>query len=152
MSAPMPTFDAGGLRKTRPRDYVVRFVFGGIVTVATGLIARAYGPSIGGLFLAFPAILPASFTLLKEHDGRREATEAARGAVLGALALVPFALVALWASSRHRPAIALALATAVWIATSVTIWLAVYGRSARARRRGGSARPLQSSSGRIRSS
>jgi hypothetical protein len=106
-------------------------LFGGIVTVLTGLIAKAYGPSIGGLFLAFPAILPATFTLLKEHDGREKAAQAAAGAVLGALGLVPFAVVALWMSSRHPPAIALALATVSWVGTSLFLWLVVYGRLAR---------------------
>jgi hypothetical protein len=34
--------------------------FGGICTVGAGLIAKPYGAGIGRLFLAFPAIFPAS--------------------------------------------------------------------------------------------
>jgi hypothetical protein len=39
----------------------------GAITAAAGLIAGLYGPTIGGLFLAFPSILPASLTLVA-HD------------------------------------------------------------------------------------
>ncbi len=68
-------------------EYILRFVFGGAITVATGLVASHYGPAVGGMFLAFPAILPASLTLVERHDGRAGATDNARGARLGALAL-----------------------------------------------------------------
>jgi hypothetical protein len=40
-------------------EWAVRFLFGGAVCVAAGLIARRFGPGVGGLFLAFPAIFPA---------------------------------------------------------------------------------------------
>jgi len=42
------------LKRTRWYEYALRFFFGGAVTVATGLIAKHYGPVFGGLFLAFP--------------------------------------------------------------------------------------------------
>src|SRR5579863_7142766 len=67
--------DLGSLRRIRWHEYVVRFVLGGAVTVATGLIAKAYGPVVGGLFLAFPAIFPASATLLDKHE-REEKSKA----------------------------------------------------------------------------
>jgi hypothetical protein len=51
------------LRKTKWNDYAVRFVLGGSITVIAGLIARKFGLGVGGLFLAFPAIFPASATL-----------------------------------------------------------------------------------------
>src|SRR5689334_2494674 len=63
-------------------EYALRFTFGGAITVCATLVARRYGPSIGGLFLAFPAILPASITLVKRHAGRRQAADDARGAIL----------------------------------------------------------------------
>ena len=50
--------DVSSMQHIRWRNYAVRFVFGGIVTALTGLIARRYGPGVGGLFLAFPAIFP----------------------------------------------------------------------------------------------
>jgi hypothetical protein len=50
----------GALRGIKVHEFAVRFLFGGFCTVAAGLIAKRFGPSIGGLFLAFPAIFPAS--------------------------------------------------------------------------------------------
>jgi len=37
------------------------------MTVIAGLIAFRFGPVVGGLFLAFPAIFPASATLIERH-------------------------------------------------------------------------------------
>jgi len=76
-------------------------------TLATGLISKHYGPVIGGLFLAFPAIFPASTTLLEKHErdkkrragipitvrGRLAVALDARGTAMGAMALAVFAVV-----------------------------------------------------------
>src|SRR5579884_81328 len=56
------------LRQTRWHEYAVRFAAGGFITAATGIIAKKFGPTIGGLFLAFPAIFPASATLIEKHE------------------------------------------------------------------------------------
>ena len=125
----MPTWDFAALGRSRPRDYAVRFLFGGIVTVLTGVIAKAYGPSIGGLFLAFPAILPASMTLLKHHDGLRQAVADAGGARLGATALIGFAAAACALTPWHGAALTLAAATGVWAAVAVALWILCYGLS-----------------------
>jgi hypothetical protein len=61
-------FDFSALKRTRWYEYALRFFFGGAVTVATGLIAKYYGPVLGGFFLAFPAIFPASATLVEKHE------------------------------------------------------------------------------------
>jgi Protein of unknown function (DUF3147) len=53
------------LFKTKWYEYATRFVLGGLITVGAGLIAEKWGPSVGGLFLAFPAIFPASATLIE---------------------------------------------------------------------------------------
>lgn len=60
-------FKTSALRRTRWYEYALRFFFGGAVTVGAGLIAKFYGPVFGGLFLAFPAIFPASATLVQKH-------------------------------------------------------------------------------------
>lgn len=109
-------------RKPKASEHAIRFVFGAVVTVATGLIARRWGPWVGGLFLAFPAILPASLTLVKDHDGREKASEDARGARLGSLGLVAFAVLVAGLATRIRPPIVLGLATIGWVATSVCLW------------------------------
>src|SRR5262249_52044444 len=82
-----PGIASGAIWKVEPWEYCVRFLFGGAVTLGTGIIAHAWGPEIGGLFLAFPAILPASLTLVKRHDGCPPVIAGARGACLGAVAL-----------------------------------------------------------------
>src|ERR1700761_5090297 len=106
--------DLASLRRTKWHDYLVRFLLGGAVTVITGLIAKRFGPVVGGLFLAFPAIFPASATLL-DRDQREKKRNAgiavtlrgrlavaldARGAALGCIALAGFALL-VW---RELPA------------------------------------------------
>lgn len=122
-----PTASLGELRRPAAWEYVLRFVFGGLVTVATGLVGEAYGPACAGLFLAFPAILPASLTLLKHHDGRRLAAEDARGSRLGAIALAAFAAVVA-ITTPHAPApLVLAVASAVWVAVAMALWAVTYG-------------------------
>ena len=121
----MPQINPAALRKTQPSEYVVRFVFGGAVTACIALITQHYGPVVGGLFLAFPAILPASLTLLKRHDGRREASAAAAGACLGAAALIVFAAVEMTLAERG-PLVSLSIATLAWAATGVVLWTLFY--------------------------
>jgi hypothetical protein len=45
---------------------------GGSVTVIAGLLAKEFGPVLGGLFLAFPAIFPASATLIEKHETEKK--------------------------------------------------------------------------------
>jgi Protein of unknown function (DUF3147) len=65
-------FKPSALGQTRWYEYLVRFVLGGAMTVVAGLIAARFGPVIGGLFLAFPAIFPASATLIEKHVRERK--------------------------------------------------------------------------------
>ncbi len=131
----MPSFDLAALGKTHWSEHLARFAFGGMVTVATGLIAHAYGPGVGGLFLAFPAILPASLTLLKKHDGRDEARQAAAGSRLGSIGLIGFAATTALCAAKGA-LVSLIAATAVWAAVSFILWQAVFGQVARTPRRG----------------
>src|ERR1700733_14792247 len=128
--------DLSALKKTRWYEYALRFLFGGAITVATGLIAKRYGPGFGGLFLAFPAIFPASATLVEKHEsekkrqvgiidksrGRKAAALDARGAALGSLGLACFA-VAVW---RLLPAwnsiLVLPIALTLWLSCAVLFW------------------------------
>ena len=74
------------LKETRPHEYAVRFVFGGLTTVIAGLIAKRFGPGIGGLFLAFPAIFPASASLVESHEIKRKAKVGLDGRKRGRMA------------------------------------------------------------------
>ena len=71
--------DPAGLKETKWHEYALRFLAGGIITVGAGLIARKWGPAIAGLFLAFPAIFPASATLIEKHQRERKQKEGLQG-------------------------------------------------------------------------
>ncbi len=64
--------ELSAIKQTKWYEYLVRFVFGGLVTVAAGLVAKKYGLVVGGLFLAFPSIFPASITLVQSHSKEKE--------------------------------------------------------------------------------
>jgi hypothetical protein len=128
-------FNASALRQTHWYECVVRFVLGGTMTVIAGLIAAHFGPVIGGLFLAFPAIFPASATLIEKHarerkektglPGARRGKEAAAldavGAALGSFGLAAFGLV-IWLMIVSSPASALLLAAASWLGVAILAW------------------------------
>lgn len=124
-----PEFVPSAVRKLKFHEHAIRFVFGGVVSVLASLVAREYGPAIGGLFLAFPAILPATLTLVKTHDGRKKARDDARGARLGALGLVAYALSVALLAPRVSIAPALAAAVVIWGAVSVATWWIKFGAS-----------------------
>ena len=50
--------DTAGLKSTKWYEFVFRFFMGGAITALAGLAAKRFGPGIGGLLLAFPAIIP----------------------------------------------------------------------------------------------
>jgi hypothetical protein len=128
--------DLASLRRIHWHEYLVRFVLGGAITVMTGLIARTWGPVVGGLFLAFPAIFPASATLLDKHErekkrkagirytirGRLAVGLDARGAALGSVAMGAFALLVSKALPTHNAAVVLAGALLVWMIVAAGIW------------------------------
>jgi Protein of unknown function (DUF3147) len=132
----MIRMDFSSLQETQPREYVVRFLFGGACTVLAGLIAKRYGPVSGGLFLAFPAIFPAGASLIEAHEKKRKAKHGfdgtkrgrmaasidALGASLGCIGLVAFA-VTLWIGlPQHNAYVIVVIATVVWVGMSALLW------------------------------
>ena len=67
------------LGQSRWYEYLLRFVLGGVVTVVAGVIADHWGPEVGGLFLAFPAIFCASATLIEKHERQRKTRHGLKG-------------------------------------------------------------------------
>ncbi|HEY3269110.1 MAG TPA: hypothetical protein VGM37_19540 [Armatimonadota bacterium] len=119
------------IRETRRHEFAVRFAFGGLVSALTGYIAIQYGPAVGGLFLAFPAILPASVTLVQKRHGNRAAGLDSIGAAMGAVGLSAFGGVA-WDAGAAWPAWAvLAAAAVVWLAVGMSVWWVIRGRRKR---------------------
>jgi hypothetical protein len=112
----------GRLRDVRPRDYAIRFALGALISVIAGIVGKAVGPRVGGVFLAFPAILPASLTLIQEKEGTRRADRDAIGAVLGALALVAFAATAEAGFKGLEPYLAVVVALFGWLVVSVALY------------------------------
>lgn len=117
-----PQIEPRALEKPAAWEYALRFLFGGLVCAATGWLGTTYGVVIGGLCLAFPSILPASLTLVKRHDGRRLATDDARGAQLGAVGLLAFALVVAATATRWPAPLVLGAATLAWLGVSAGLW------------------------------
>jgi hypothetical protein len=124
------------LRQAKWYQFVLRFFFGGAICVLAGIIAGEYGPAVGGLFLAFPAIFPASATLLENEQkekkekvglhgtirGRKVAGVDAVGASMGTVALVVFAVIVWKLLPDHSAGLVLLGATIIWFAVSVAIW------------------------------
>ena len=114
--------DPGKLHSLSWKELGIRFLFGGLITAAVGIIGKAYGPVVAGLFLAFPAILPASLTLIAQHEGERAAGVDAVGSQLGSCGMAAFA-VAIWALATRTPAwLVLLVAMAAWIVVSSLAW------------------------------
>jgi hypothetical protein len=123
------------LREGRWYEYVIRFVLGGATALAAGIIADIWGPATGGLFLAFPAILCASATLVESHERRRKreqhvkgrcrGTDAAAldaaGAALGSIGLAVFAL-AVWRLAPSLGPFSLIVGSIGWLLVSITLW------------------------------
>jgi hypothetical protein len=130
------SIDTSSLKEIRPHEYVLRFIFGGLVTLLTGLIAQRFGPSIAGLFLAFPAIFPATATLIEKHEkqrkqqigldgtnrGRSAVAVDAAGTALGTLGLLLFALFLWKFLPTHSATLILTAAALIWIATAIAFW------------------------------
>ncbi len=127
------------IKQTKWYEYLVRFVFGGLITAAAGLIANKYGPVIGGLFLAFPSIFPASVTLVQTHKEKKERKEGedkeesedkgkqaagitSEGAALGSFGLFAFAILIWQTSTKLAPWLVLALALVIWFSIGVLAW------------------------------
>lgn len=126
----------GALRRMRFHDFAARFLFGGTITVTTGIIGKEFGPVVAGLFLAFPAILPATASLIEKHErermhrsgfhgtvrGRTIASVDVAGAAMGSLGLIAFGFVAWQMLPRFSGAIALSTATVCWFTVAFTVW------------------------------
>ncbi|MEK9279048.1 MULTISPECIES: hypothetical protein [unclassified Bradyrhizobium] len=126
---------SSSLKQTHWYEYATRFVLGGLATILAGAVGARFGVSVGGLFLALPAIFCASATLIESHErrakekaglsGRRRGQKAAAldaaGAALGSIGLVAFAAVFhITVTASIAGAFVAALST--WAAVSVTAW------------------------------
>jgi hypothetical protein len=135
------------LKGVKPHEFILRFLFGGISTAAAGLIAMHFGPGIGGLFLAFPAIFPAGASMIEKHErekkqkagfdgtdhGRAAAGVDALGAATGCVGLAGFAVVLVFGLVPHNACGMILLAMLAWLAISIGVWLFCKSRILRRR-------------------
>jgi hypothetical protein len=131
------SFHLASLKQTKLHQYGIRFLMGGLCTVGAGLIGKHFGPAIGGLFLAFPAIFPAGVSLIESHEkenkqkvgangetrGRLAASIDSTGAALGCIGLIAFAALSWRFLVSHSAAWAITIATLAWTVTAVSLWL-----------------------------
>lgn len=110
------------LRGIRLRDYLIRFLFGGIISVVAALIGQWTTGRMGGIFTAFPAILLASLTLINQEEGKQACIMDAQGAVLGAVALVVASVVISMTLGVMVGALALLLGSGAWVVCSVGLY------------------------------
>jgi len=122
---PIAGFDVQRLRDASVKDLGIRFAFGAGASTVAAIVGGVVGPTLGGAFLAFPAILPATLTLLEQKHGTEDAIHDQRGAVLGAIGLIAFALAGAFLFDRFAAAVVLLTASVAWVVVSVGIYLAV---------------------------
>ncbi len=129
-------FTPSALRQTKLHELFVRFILGGLITAVTGMIAKEFGPIMGGLFLAFPAIFPASASLIDKHEkrkkeeeglhgarrGRQAASVDAAGAAIGSIGLLVFAWGVWRFLPQHNAVLVIAVATIGWFLVAVAGW------------------------------
>jgi len=114
-----PSLERQQLRQVRRKDLVIRFIAGGLTSIAAGAVTLALGSRVGGILLGLPAILAASLTLIEEDEDVEHAREDARGAVLGGCAMIAFASVGAVSFLALSPVVALLLATVAWAAVAL---------------------------------
>jgi hypothetical protein len=124
------------LKRIKWHEFAIRFLIGGLITAFVGIIAKEFGPDVGGLFLAFPSIFPAAITLVDSHQrekkrrigvggerrGREAAALDAAGAAIGSLGLLAFAVVVWRLLSDQNAWEVLMFAMVVWLAISGSLW------------------------------
>lgn len=123
-----PSLDVGEALGADRKGMAVRFVAGALTSIASGGVTLALGPRVGGILLAFPAILVASLTLIQKEEDTAEAREDARGAIAGGVALTVFAIVFTVVVDHVSGALALVVAAASWAVVALGLYRALWWR------------------------
>jgi hypothetical protein len=132
----MIRFNWSALKESRWYEFVARFALGGLATCFAGLVANAYGPAVGGLFLAFPAVFCAGATMIETHERRRKREKGMRGerrgrgaaaldaagAGWGSAGLAAFALIVWMGPIGMSFGITMATACVGWAVVAVLMW------------------------------
>lgn len=119
------TIDPERVRVAGWRPLALRFAFGAAMGLIAGVVTLLAGPAVGGVFLASPATLLASLTLVAREEGLHSARDECRGATCGAVGLIAFGLLTALGLGRLRwPATpTLVVATIGWALVSGLCYL-----------------------------
>jgi uncharacterized membrane protein (GlpM family) len=122
-AGPIVGMQSSALHDLPVGDLLIRFGFGAAVSAVAGIVSVVVGSEPGGILLAFPAILPATLTLIEKEESERQAEDLDVGAILGAAALAAFAAV-VWQfmGSGSAPVVLLA-STGAWLGAAVLLYL-----------------------------
>jgi uncharacterized membrane protein len=125
---PTVGWEPSKLREIQWNEVAIRFAFGAAISVIAAMVGKFFGAAMGGMFLAFPAILPATLTLLEKKHDTADATHNDRGAVLGGLGLIAFAVAAALLFTRATTALVIGVATVAWVVVAIGAYLVVAAR------------------------
>lgn len=124
---PVAGIHLAAVRDLAVSELAVRFAFGAAISAIAGVVAILAGSEPGGILLAFPAILPATLTLIEKEEGERQAKDLDVGSILGAAALSAFAVVVWQYMTPNSAPVVLVLATIAWLAAAATLYLTLRG-------------------------
>jgi hypothetical protein len=88
-----------------------------------GVVGLTLGERVGGMLLAFPAILPATLTLIANEQGEQRSFHDLQGTVAGAFGLVAFGVIAAITIGRLNVLVALGLSLLAWCALAGSLYL-----------------------------
>jgi hypothetical protein len=120
---PVAGIHPGALHDLPVSDLLVRFGFGAAISAVAGVVSVLAGSEPGGILLAFPAILPATLTLIEKEESERQAEDLDVGSILGAAALASFAIVVWQYMDGGSALVVLVLATTAWLFSAVVLYL-----------------------------
>jgi hypothetical protein len=109
-------------------DLLIRFCIGGLVVSAFSLISDLFKPkTFAGLFGAAPSVALASLGLTVLTQGRATAATEARSMIIGAFALLLYALAVSYTLLRFSfNAISVSLTgLLLWLAAATGVWYAI---------------------------
>jgi hypothetical protein len=120
-----PRLQPARLEEIGASDLLIRFAFGALISIVAGVVSLLWNAKAGGMFLAFPAILPATLTLIEKKQSKREAEEDDEGAILGSVAMFAFAATATWTLTALPAGLSLAAAGTAWLSAAVLLYIVV---------------------------
>ena len=121
----VPRVQPEKLRSERFGDYALRFAFGATIAFVSAIVGMTFGPKLGGVLLGFPAVLPAALTLIQKKEGPEQAAIDSVGAILGAIAMIAFAIV-VWRSVTSWGVVpSLLVGLLVWLVAALGLYFLV---------------------------